>query len=93
MLMNLTLGGIAGGVAMVLTYPTDLLRRKIQLCAFYPNTQIPYRTIVECIRYTWKTDGFRGFYLGMVPSFVKVIPSMAIVFATNEQLKKWLHVK
>ncbi|CAG9331013.1 unnamed protein product [Blepharisma stoltei] len=93
MIMNLILGGLAGGIAMVLTYPTDLIRRKIQLCAFFPSKDIPYRTIAQCCRHIWNTEGYYGFYRGMVPSFVKVIPSMAIVFATNEQLKHWMHVK
>ena len=29
-MMNLVLGGVAGAVATTLTYPTDLVRRKVQ---------------------------------------------------------------
>ena len=88
--MNLTLGALAGTIACLLTYPTDLIRRKIQLIAFEP---CPYTGIVDCCQYLHRTEGLQGFYRGMVPSLLKVAPAMAVVFATNEWLKKLLNVK
>ena len=44
---NLALGGISGSAAMFITYPTDLIRRKIQLLA-YDLPPAPYTNVVEC---------------------------------------------
>ena len=92
-LMNLVLGGIAGTFSMFLTYPTDLLRRKIQLLAFESTGNAPYTGIASCCQYLYKTEGYRGFYRGMFPSFLKVAPSMAVVFAVNEKLKQLIGIK
>lgn len=91
--MNLILGGAAGTISMFITYPTDLLRRKIQLLAFEETKNVPYSGIRSCIAYVYKTEGAPGFYRGCFPSFLKVAPSMAIVFAVNERLKKRIGIK
>ena len=95
--MNFILGGTAGAVATAITYPTDLLRRKMQLSvinikAFEQTKDVPYRTILECIRWIYRNEGITGFYKGLVPCFAKVIPAMAVAFAVNEELKKYLRL-
>jgi Mitochondrial carrier protein len=94
-LINLVLGGTAGAVATALTYPTDLLRRKMQLIvlstqAFNQNQEFPYKTILQCIKWIYVNEGFTGFYKGFVPCFAKVIPAIGVAFAVNEELKKLL---
>ncbi|OMJ67661.1 hypothetical protein SteCoe_35116 [Stentor coeruleus] len=90
---TLILGGAAGAVATALTYPTDLLRRKMQLITYSKSTESPYQNIFQCIRWIYINEGIPGFYKGLVPCFAKVIPAMAVAFATNEELKKLLKVK
>ena len=80
---NFLLGGIAGGLAMFLTYPTDLIRRKIQVSVVEQTNS----SISECVRLLYRTEGIFGFYRGLLPSFMKITPTMAVVFAINEQLK------
>jgi solute carrier family 25 phosphate transporter 23/24/25/41 len=52
---------------------------------------VSYRQIIEEI--TSRGRGFRGFYVGILPEYCKVVPGVAIAFCTYEQLKKWLHVE
>jgi len=40
----------------------------------------------------YRTEGYRGWFKGLVPCYVKVAPSTAILFMTNERLKKWLGI-
>mmetsp|Transcript_7873 Transcript_7873/g.15236 ORF Transcript_7873/g.15236 Transcript_7873/m.15236 type:complete len:306 (+) Transcript_7873:3056-3973(+) len=90
MLVNLYLGAVSATVAATLTYPTDLLRRRIQMIAFDQAHQLPYTNIWGCVGHIWKTEGYRGFFKGLAACYLKAIPSVAIAFACNEQLKKWL---
>lgn len=85
---NLLLGGVAGTTATVITYPTDLVRRKIQLGGILGAPK--YTNTADCIRHIHTNHGIRGFYTGMLPSFLKIIPTMAISFMVYEQVMKIL---
>lgn len=93
---NFVCGGVAGAAATALTYPTDLLRRKMQLIVSliqgYSNQPLPYTNISECIQHIYKNEGIPGFFRGLVPCFAKVIPAIAVAFAVNEELKKTLNL-
>jgi hypothetical protein len=51
-----------------------------------------YDGLVDCIRRIVKNEGMRGLFKGLVPCYLKVIPATAILFMTNERLKKWLQI-
>lgn len=82
---NFLLGGLAGTISVSLTYPTDLVRRKLQMVGKpgFPH----YDGIFDCCRKIMVEDGVRGFYLGLVPCLAKVAPAMALMFWCNELLK------
>lgn len=91
--INLTIGGAAGAIATTFTYPIDVLRRKLQMIAFSPDpSKLPYNGLVSCIQYVNATEGYQGFFKGLVPCYLKVVPAIAIMFAVNEKLKQWLGV-
>jgi len=87
---NFFFGGLAGTIAVTFTYPTDLIRRKLQMVGHpgYPN----YTGFVDCAVTILNTDGFAGWYRGLWPCYLKVAPSMAILFWCNERLKVFLDV-
>jgi hypothetical protein len=82
---NFVLGGLAGTIAVTITYPTDLIRRKLQMVGTpgYPE----YKGLVDCAVKIYQEEGFRGWYKGLWPCYLKVAPSMAILFWCNERLK------
>jgi len=85
----LTCGGIAGAVAQTITYPLDVLRRVMQMQGF--SAQYPvYGTLWNAVTRIYRTDNIRGFYKGLVPNYLKVVPSISISFVTYEKLKKLL---
>jgi hypothetical protein len=91
-LANLSLGAVSAIFAATVTYPTDIMKRKMQFLAFNDPTNIPYTNFISCAQYIYKTEGIRGFFTGLVPCYLKVIPSIAILFACNEELKKLLNI-
>lgn len=88
--VNLALGGASAVFATTLTYPSDVLRRKLQVLAF--TEDLPYDNLTSCIKHIYKTEGYAGFFRGLVPCYLKVVPSIAILFACNEELKKLLNI-
>lgn len=71
------------------TYPLDVLRRKMQMQGFNME-QVKYRNTYECMVYTFKVDGWKGFYKGLWPNYLKVVPSISISFVVYEKVKDML---
>jgi solute carrier family 25 phosphate transporter 23/24/25/41 len=86
--MNLGLGGVSGSTAVVMTYPTDLIRRKVQMGGILGSPF--YSSARECVKKIWRNEGLRGFYTGMTPSVIKIVPTMAISFMVYERVMKVL---
>tara|TARA_Y100000816_G_scaffold196974_1_gene144151 strand:+ start:5389 stop:6192 length:804 start_codon:yes stop_codon:yes gene_type:complete len=85
-------GGLAGITAISITYPTDLIRRRLQLQnydALVPN----YNGILDCCKKIYKLEGIRGFYRGISGNYLKAFPNGAIQFYTMEFLTKKLKQK
>ena len=83
-LINLNNGCIAGTTAISITYPTDLVRRRLQMDkGTRPN-------MITCVKDIYKTQGFRGFYKGYLTGIGKVAPMSGITFMSYEILKKFI---
>lgn len=88
-IMKMLAGGFAGSTAITITYPTDLIRRRLQLQNF--DKSVPkYNGILDCIRQIKKKEGFRGLYRGMFASYVKLFPTIGIQFLAMEKLNEFL---
>jgi len=90
-IVHLSLGACAGFVSAAITYPTDLVRRRMQLqgsAGSGGSHDLPvYRNTWHCITETIRVEGVAAMYKGLVPCFLKVVPSMAIAFASYEFLR------
>lgn len=85
-LILLACGGVAGACGQTAAYPMDVLRRRFQLSSL--RGQPEYTNTVGGLRAIVKAEGFRGLYKGVVPNLIKVVPSIAIMFTTNELLQR-----
>lgn len=84
---KLICGGFAGCFAVTITYPSDLIRRRLQLQGFH--YYVPkYNGIIDCGIKIVKKDGFAGLYKGLLPAYLKLFPTMAIQFWILDYLKK-----
>lgn len=85
---KLLFGGLAGISAVSITYPTDLIRRRLQLQGFDPL--VPrYNGILDCIRKIITAEGLGGLYKGLVPCYMKIFPAAGIQFLVMETLQHY----
>ena len=78
--------------AVRITYPTDLIRRRLQLKGV--DSYVPtYHGMMDCIRKIYASEGVKGFYRGLGICYVKLFPSMAIQFSVMEYLKAWFQIQ
>lgn len=83
--VDFTSGAIAGGVAACLTYPLDIIRLRL-------STQTGPRPahcgICDTVNKIAWEQGARGFYRGLFPTLIHVVPSFAINFQVFGSLKQ-----
>ena len=86
---KLLCGGLSGITALSITYPSDLIRRRLQLQNF--DKSVPkYDGINDCIKKIIQLEGLSGLYRGIIASYIKCFPTLAIQFWSIEQLTKLL---
>ena len=82
-------GAFAGLFSVSITYPTDLIRRRLQLQGF-DKTVPQYNGILDACNKIFKTEGIPGFYRGLTATWLKTGPAVAIQFWTIGKLNKLL---
>ena len=85
--VTLGLGAAAGLFAQSICFPLDTIRRRMQL----PGTH--YSSVPNAFKTIWKNEGLRGFYKGMVPNAIKIVPNNAIRFVVYDFLKNFFQLK
>ena len=80
----IVLGSLGKIVAGVATFPYQVLRTKLQNY----DARRRYRGLRDAIVDVWTTDGPRGFYRGMGPNLIRVLPSSAVMFLVYENIKQ-----
>ncbi|KAJ4708608.1 Mitochondrial carrier protein [Melia azedarach] len=95
--LDLVAGSIAGGTAVLFTYPLDLVRTKLayqivgspkmKFQGVVTAEQV-YRGIVDCFRMTYKESGVRGLYRGAAPSLYGIFPYAGLKFYFYEEMKR-----
>jgi hypothetical protein len=82
-------GGMAGTTAVTITYPSDLIRRRLQLQNF--DKSVPkYNGIIDCVKKIIADEGLYGLYRGLPASYIKLFPTIGIQFLAMERLNECL---
>ncbi|ORY73410.1 mitochondrial carrier domain-containing protein [Leucosporidium creatinivorum] len=84
--MKLCCGALAGSISQTLTYPLDVLRRRMQVAGLR-SMGYGYNTTWEAVMQLVRTEGVRGLYKGIIPNLLKVGPSIGTSFAVYEWVK------
>lgn len=85
---KLLCGGSSGIFAITLTYPTDLVRRRLQLQNF--DSSVPkYSGAFDCIKKIYKSEGLFGFYRGVIGNYIKTFPMLSIQFVVIDTLNDY----
>jgi len=77
-------GGIAGGIEICITYPTEYVKTQMQL---YPD--IAKKGSLWIARDTVKNHGFTGLYRGLSPLFWFSVPKSAVRFVSAESMRNY----
>ncbi|KAJ3996393.1 mitochondrial carrier domain-containing protein [Lentinula boryana] len=88
---KLTCGALAGSISQTLTYPFDVLRRKMQVAGMKSSALgHKYTGALDALIGIMRTEGIQGLYRGLWPNLLKVAPSIATSFFTYELVKELL---
>jgi len=80
----LSFAAISKLVAALSTYPYQVVRARLQ------DTQTKYSGSWNCITRIHRLEGFRGFYKGLAPNLLRVVPATMITFVVYENLSYYL---
>ncbi|PLW36083.1 hypothetical protein PCANC_18776 [Puccinia coronata f. sp. avenae] len=80
--VNLLCGSVAGMAAQTVSYPLEIIRRKMQV-----GGPLAHCTIAQTASQIFASHGPRGFFVGLSIGYLKVIPMTAISFVTWSKLK------
>ena len=79
--LNFLYGSFSGVLGTVLLYPTYMIKRVLQA-----NSDKSF-SLVSYLMNQVRTQGIKGFYLGMSMTLIKVVPYQGLLFWCNEKLK------
>lgn len=88
-------GGCAGLLAQTFAFPLDTVRRRLQIQGFSSDlglTDRHYKGVTDAFIRIYREEGVLAFYRGLVPNFLKVVPSISISFYVYEMMKKVLKI-
>lgn len=88
---KLALGAVSGTFAQTVTYPLDVMRRRMQMQGFVQADHIVHHSnLVDATRHLWAHEGLPGFYRGLLPNTLKVVPVVSVSFVCYERTKHLL---
>jgi len=76
-------GAIASSMACTLTYPSEVVRSRLQVqgsSKSYPQ----YSGVFSAFKTIWREEGMRGMYRGLLPNLMRIAPAHAIALTVYE---------
>ena len=87
---ELSTGGIAGFVSQTVSYPLEIIRRRMQVGGVVGDGR--RLSIAEVTRRIYLERGWRGFFVGLTIGYIKVVPMVATSFYAYERGKYYLGI-
>ncbi|KAF2238601.1 mitochondrial carrier [Viridothelium virens] len=81
------LSAMSKAFAGSVTYPYQVLRTRLQIKDEATGTFLNVRGVASQI---WKQEGLAGFYRGLGPNIIRVLPSTCVTFLVYENTKHYL---
>ena len=82
---ELTAGGVSGLVSQTVSYPLEVIRRRMQVGGAVGDGH--RLRIAETAAMVFRERGLPGFFVGLTIGYVKVVPMAAVSFYTYERMK------
>ncbi|KAL8232317.1 hypothetical protein R6Q57_002095 [Mikania cordata] len=90
-LAQLGCGTVSGALGATCVYPLQVVRTRMQ--AHWHGGATAYNGMTDVFIKTYKNEGARGFYKGLFPNLLKVIPAASITYMAYEAMKKTLDLE
>lgn len=94
-LYRLAFGSFAGLIGQTVTYPLDVVRRRMQInglridnVAFDYN----YKNTLDGLITVYRREGFKMLYRGLHINYIKVVPLVSLSFTINDLLRSWMGI-
>lgn len=89
-LADMGIGALAGAVAQTVSYPFEVVRRRMQIGGLtQPGRWLRWG---ETVRAIWARGGPQGFFVGLSIGYLKIVPMNAVSFAVWQGMKRLLDV-
>jgi len=82
-------GALSKLLASVATYPSQVIRSRLQ--QRMETRALKYSGVVDVLRMTLAREGLRGFYKGLLPNVLRVMPQSALTFLVYESMIRQLN--
>ncbi|KAJ3139476.1 hypothetical protein HDU90_008977 [Geranomyces variabilis] len=79
-------GAVSAATGAVIMYPLSVIRTRLQAQGT-PSHPYTYKNSFEVIRKTYAREGMFGFYKGLAPTLLKVIPAVSVAYVVYERAK------
>ncbi|XP_059411450.1 mitochondrial basic amino acids transporter-like isoform X1 [Carassius carassius] len=73
-------GGMSGMASWISTYPVDVIKSRLQADGVGGANR--YDGIMDCVRQSWRREGWRAFTRGLTSTLLRAFPVNATTFAT-----------
>ena len=86
--INFWAGGLSAQVFWITSYPADVIKQKIMTDSFGSSQRFP-RWKDAAIN-VWRESGWRGYWRGFLPCFLRAFPANAMALFAFEGVMKFL---
>lgn len=84
--MTASIGACSGALGAGIVYPINVLRTRLQSQGTANHPPV-YTGIRDVITKTYKGEGVKGFYRGLTPNLLKVVPAVSITYVVYDNSK------
>ena len=84
----LLFGSISCMTGQTLTFPLFVVRTRMQ---GQSKNNLLYSSMMDCLNKTYRNEGVRGLFRGLIPNYMKGAPSISITYLIFEKLKHTLN--
>ncbi|GMM47732.1 organic acid transporter [Pichia kluyveri] len=81
-------GGLSGYTMWLTCYPIDVIKSKLQTDTL---GNWKYKNSLSVVKDLWKTQGWRGFFVGFTPTILRAAPANAATFVAFEWTMRLLN--
>lgn len=91
-LQTASIGAFSGALGASIVYPLNVLRTRLQA----QGTRLHaarYDGWMDAVRQTYGREGVRGFFKGITPNLMKVVPAVSISYVVYENSKRMVGLR